>query len=101
MLEQDRKERAYHEKRWKEQEKKKRAKKKPVHDEKTSAIVQDPHFLVMTVKEVQETEGIAGEEDTIIALILIANTRLITRLNKNHVLGGNSMATATGGCAHP
>jgi predicted transcriptional regulator len=96
MLDKDRKERAYHEKRWKEQEKKKRAKKKLVHDEKTRAIVQDPHFLVMTVKEVQETEGIAGEEDTIIALILIANTRLINNASaesKNLLL---SDTTGTG-----
>ena len=96
MLEQDQKERAYVEKRWKEQEKKKRAKKKLEHDEKTRAIVQDPHFLVMTVKEVQETEGIAGEEDTIIALILIANTRLINNASaesKNLLL---SDTTGTG-----
>lgn len=35
-----------------------------------------PDFLVKTIKEIQN-EGVAGEEDTILALIIIAITRLV------------------------
>jgi len=43
---------------------------------KTPEILSDPNLLINTVKEVQQN-GVAGEEDTIIALIIVATTRLV------------------------
>ena len=39
-------------------------------------LIQDPEFLIKTVNEVQNN-GVSGEEDTIIAEIIIASTRLV------------------------
>ncbi len=44
--------------------------------EKQKKFLKDPELLIKTIKEVQNN-GVAGEEDTIITLIIIASTRLV------------------------
>ena len=43
--------------------------------EKIKKTMADPNFLINTIKEIQK--DVAGEEDTIIALIIVATTRLV------------------------
>ena len=42
---------------------------------KVQKTMKDPNFLINTIKEIQK--DVAGEEDTIIALIIVATTRLV------------------------
>lgn len=73
-IEKQRKEEEYVQKRWKEQES---AGKKFKPEKELIDILKDSSLLVNTIKEIQEAEGIAGEEDTILAGIIVANTRLV------------------------
>ena len=48
----------------------------PEEKQKTKEYLKKPELLVETIKEVQKN-GVAGEEDTILSLILLSSTRLV------------------------
>jgi len=73
-IEQQRKEKEQIKKKWKEQEP---TGKNFEQEKEIINILKEPSLLVNTIKEIQEAEGIAGEEDTILADIIVVNTRLV------------------------
>lgn len=74
LIEQQRKEKEFIQKKWNKQEEQDNIVE---IEQDLIDILKDPNLLIITTIEIQEAEGIAGEEDTIIVGIIVANTRLV------------------------